>query len=191
MYITVLKMTRETILNAPKLLNISSGYAVHKWLTARQQCTRQEDKLLFRIIEQQNALFLYIQSLQHFNLNNIEKYGFKFFNEIEIKELDNHIYFDCTVFPNKEIQGRKMFLKDQLDRENWLKNQFNKNGLNILDCTEYKLSNLSVDKEKPKNISVATYRGFAEVLDTEKAINFIQNGLGRLKTFGAGMILVR
>lgn len=191
MYITVLKMTRETILNAPKLLNISSGYAVHKWLTAQQQCTRQEDKLLFRIIEQQNALFLYIQSLKHFNLNNIEEYGFKFFNEIEIKELDNHIYFDCVVFPNKEIQGRKMFLKDQIDRENWLKTQFNKHGLNILDCTEYKINEMSVDKEKPTSISVVTYRGFAEVLNKNDALDLIQNGLGRLKTFGAGMILVR
>lgn len=191
MYITVLKMTRESILNAPKLLNISSGYSIHQWITSQQQCTRQEDKLLFRIIETKDSLFLYIQSLKHFNLNNIEEYGFKFFKELEINEVNGNIYFDCVVFPNKEIQGRKMFLKDSIDRENWLRNQFSKNGLNIINCIEYKHGELSVDKDKPKEISVVTYKGFAEVIDPIKAMTLIQNGLGRLKTFGAGMILVK
>ena len=193
MYMTVLKMTRKSILNAKNLLNIESSNSVHKWLCQQQDSSRKEAEILYKIINKQDEIYMYIQSKNKFNISNIENAGFVFVKELDLSKinLNNITYFDVQCFPNKQTNNKQYFLKNINDRVNWLQNQFYKHGIILLSCTEYKLSNIILDKDVPKQIETASYNGKIKIVNPELAKEFFINGLGRFKNYGLGLILFK
>lgn len=193
MYMTVLKMTRKSIIGASNLLNVNSKNSIHQWLTNQQDKSRAEDKILYKIIEQNNEMFMYIQTLTKFNAKNIELYGFEFIKDFEfgIDSLPEYATFDVQTFPCRTTDDKRYFLKNLDDRYEWLRNQFEKNGITLLDCAEYKQSDIILDKTQYKRIPTASYKGKIQIVDKEKAFNLITNGLGRMKNYGLGLVLYR
>lgn len=193
MYMTVLKMDRNSLLNASNPLNINSSNSVHKWLTAQQDCHRADDKILYRIINKNDEIYMYIQSKTKFNINNIENVGFIFLKEMNISISSTGTYtFDIQTFPNKTIQNNKRyFIKDINERYLWLQKQFNKFNINLLECREYSQNNIIFDKDSIKNISTSTFSGIIKINDINKANELIENGLGRFKNYGLGLLLVK
>ena len=49
MYMTVLKMDKNSILTAEKPLDLTKTYDVHQWVTYQQDRKREEDKILYRV----------------------------------------------------------------------------------------------------------------------------------------------
>lgn len=193
MYMTVLKMTKNSILKATNLLDINSSNSVHKWLTQQQNKSRAEDKILYRIIINNNEIFMYIQSKSKFNITNIEKYGFTFIKELNFNNINfSSIFnFDIQCFPYKTINDHRMFIKNINDRYTWLQQKFKEHGIELVECIEYKTSNIVLDKEFTKNIPSATYKGKIKIIDKNLAKNLIIDGLGRFKNYGLGLLLIR
>lgn len=193
MFMTVLKMNRQSILNASNLLNINSTNSVHKWLCNQQNSSRKDAELLYKIINKENEIYLYIQSKTKFNINNIEEFGFIYIKEINLSEinLNNVTYFDVQCFPNRQTNDKQYFLKNINDRVEWLQKQFSKHGIMLLKCTEYKLSNIILDKDAYKQIETASYNGSIKIVDEELAKALFRSGLGRFKNYGLGLILFR
>jgi succinate dehydrogenase/fumarate reductase flavoprotein subunit len=193
MYLTVLKMTRQSVLLAPKLLDVQSTNSVHQWLTGRQDKSRAENKLLYKLITNGDEIYLYIQSLSEFNTENVGAVGFELVKvfDLESRNYEELTYFDVQTFPYKTVNDRRYYIKDTAERYDWLKKQFEKNGIELLDFTEYKQSDIVLDNNQLKRIPTSSFRGRMKVVDPIKAEVFITNGMGRMKNYGLGLILVK
>jgi len=193
MYLTVLKMTRQSVLSAPKLLDVQSTNSVHQWLTGRQDKSRAENKLLYKIITNGDEIYLYIQSLSEFNTENVGAVGFELVKvfDLESRNYEDLSYFDVQTFPYKTVNDKRYYIKDTAERYDWLKRQFEKNGIELLDFTEYKQSDIVLDNNQLKRIPTSSFRGRMRVVDPIKAEVFITNGMGRMKNYGLGLILVK
>ena len=193
MYLTVLKMTRQSVLSAPKLLDVQSTNSVHQWLTGRQDKSRVENKLLYKIITNGDEIYLYIQSLSEFNTENVGAVGFELVKvfDLDSRNYEDLTYFDVQTFPYKTVNDKRYYIKDTAERYDWLKIQFEKNGIELLDFTEYKQSDIVLDNNQLKHISTSSFRGRMRVVDPIKAEVFITNGMGRMKNYGLGLILVK
>lgn len=193
MYLTVLKMTRQSVLSAPKLLDVQSTNSVHQWLTGRQDKSRADNKLLYKLITNGDEIYLYIQSLSEFNTENVGAVGFELVKvfDLESRNYEELTYFDVQTFPYKTVNDRRYYIKDTAERYDWLKRQFEKNGIELLDFTEYKQSDIVLDNNQLKRIPTSSFRGRMKVVDPIKAEVFITNGMGRMKNYGLGLILVK
>lgn len=201
MYVTVFKMDKQSILNSNKTLNLNSNYAIHRWITQQQDANRQKAELLYRVIYKADGIYLFVQSKEKFNRENCEDYGLVFLKEIDLKNMLEKISkdpellleFDVKTFPCKAVKEKHkhFFLKDQEDRFLWLEKQLNKFGAELLRCTEYQQQNHILDKFKIVKQPSASYKGILKVIDLEKFSSMISNGLGRTKTFGLGMFLIK
>lgn len=193
MYLTVLKMTRQSVLSAPKLLDVQSTNSVHQWLTGRQDKSRAENKLLYKIITNGDEIYLYIQSLSEFNTENVGAVGFELVKvfDLDSRNYEDLTYFDVQTFPYKTVNDKRYYIKDTAERYDWLKRQFEKNGIELLDFTEYKQSDIVLDNNQLKRIPTSSFRGRMNVVDPIKAEVFITNGMGRMKNYGLGLILVK
>lgn len=193
MYLTVLKMTRQSVLSAPKLLDVQSTNSVHQWLTGRQDKSRAENKLLYKLITNGDEIYLYIQSLSEFNTENVGAVGFELVKvfDLESRNYEELTYFDVQTFPYKTVNDKRYYIKDTAERYDWLKKQFEKNGIELLDFTEYKQSDIVLDNNQLKRIPTSSFRGRMRVVDPIKAEVFITNGMGRMKNYGLGLILVK
>lgn len=193
MYLTVLKMTRQSVLSAPKLLDVQSTNSVHQWLTGRQDKSRAENKLLYKLITNGDEIYLYIQSLSEFNTENVGAVGFELVKvfDLESRNYEDLTYFDVQTFPYKTVNDKRYYIKDTAERYDWLKKQFEKNGIELLDFTEYKQSDIVLDNNQLKRIPTSSFRGRMRVVDPIKAEVFITNGMGRMKNYGLGLILVK
>lgn len=193
MYLTVLKMTRQSVLSAPKLLDVQSTNSVHQWLTGRQDKSRADNKLLYKLINNGDEIYLYIQSLSEFNTENVGAVGFELVKvfDLESRNYEELTYFDVQTFPYKTVNDKRYYIKDTAERYNWLKRQFEKNGIELLDFTEYKQSDIVLDNNQLKRIPTSSFRGRMKVVDPIKAEVFITNGMGRMKNYGLGLILVK
>ena len=193
MYLTVLKMTRQSVLSAPKLLDVQSTNSVHQWLTGRQDKSRAENKLLYKLITNGDEIYLYIQSLSEFNTENVGAVGFELVKvfDLESRNYEDLTYFDVQTFPYKTVNDKRYYIKDTAERYDWLKKQFEKNGIELLDFTEYKQSDIVLDNNQLKRVPTSSFRGRMKVVDPIKAEVFITNGMGRMKNYGLGLILVK
>ena len=171
MYLTVLKMTRQSVLSAPKLLDVQSTNSVHQWLTGRQDKSRAENKLLYKLITNGDEIYLYIQSLSEFNTENVGAVGFELVKvfDLESRNYEDLTYFDVQTFPYKTVNDKRYYIKDTAERYDWLKKQFEKNGIELLDFTEYKQSDIVLDNNQLKRIPTSSFRGRMKVVDPIKA----------------------
>lgn len=193
MYMTVLKMTRQSILNALNLLDLNDANIVHQWLCGQQDSSRSEAGILYRIIDRDNEIFMYIQSKAPFNVDNISDFGFEYVKSFDLGNIDfsKLTTFDVQCFPCVQKDGKSFFIKNTADRYNWLQRQFEKHGIQLINCAEYKLSNIVMTKNKSTRFETASYRGTIKVIDETLALDLLIGGLGRLKNYGCGLVLVR
>lgn len=193
MYMTVLKMTRQSILNASNLLDLNDSNLVHQWLCSQQDSSRSEAGILYRVIDKNDEIFMYIQSKAPFNVNRINDFGFTYIKSFDLSSIDlsKITTFDVQCFPCVQKDGKSFFIKNMADRYNWLQKQFEKHGIQLLSCAEYKLSNVIMAKTTPIRFETASYRGTIKVTNENLALDLLVNGLGRLKNYGCGLVLIR
>lgn len=193
MYLTVFKMTRHSILESNDVLDIYSSNTMHRWLMGRQETSRKEGKVLYRIMETANEIYLYIQSKDRFNRYGVEKRGLVFVKEFDLTTLikEGVFDFDVQTFPNQARGDYRVFLKDATERAEWLINQFAQHGMKVFQLTEYKKTTIKFDKDVQRDIPTVSFRGKVQITDIAKAEDVVFNGFGRLKNYGCGLILLK
>lgn len=191
-------MDRKSIINATHLLDLNSNYAIHQWITQQQDMPRDKAKMLYRVVTQDDTIYLYVQSKDKFNTTNYTQYGLCLVKELDLDQLFNNVgdilYFDVKTFPCKtNSAGRRYFLRDQHDRYQWLSKQFEHYDIELVNCSEYQQNYHILDKNKknPTRMESTTYRGAIKINNRDKAFEMITNGIGRVKTFGLGLVLFK
>ena len=192
MHMTVLKMTRSSILAAENLLDINSTNSVHRWLTAQQDISRAEGKILYKIISKDDELYVYIQSKDKFNINGLSTYGFVYVKDFEVLDILPEICsFDLQTFPYKTHKSKRYYIKSLQDRYKWLQKYFSNHGIELLDCVEYKQSFITMDKVYRKYIPTSSFKGTIHITDQNLAKQLLEDGIGRFKNYGLGLMLVK
>lgn len=191
MYMTVLKMNKESILNAVSLLDINSSNSIHQWITSKQDVSRKDNELLYKLIYQNNEIYLYIQSKTPFNIENIENYGFIYIKSFNLIFNCSLISFDLQAFPYVTKNNKRYYIKDYQKRIEWLQKYFSKCGLQLLEAIDYKQSKTILDKDKIKEIPTSSFKGIAKVIDKNIFKQAVINGFGRFKNYGCGLLLFK
>jgi len=193
MYMTVFEMNKKSILNAGRnTLNLTDGDAVHSWLTMVQDTTRADGQLLYKVLEKNNAFYLYVQSKTEFNPDTPEKIGLIKLKSFQMPDPKETVHFDLQVFPCKlNEQQKEIFIQDPTERLEWLKFQFSRFNIEVISCTEYKLSKACFKRDKIVRVPVASYFGTLKINDSVKAKELFEKGLGKLKNYGCGLILYK
>ena len=197
MYLTVLKADRKSLLNRTKYVDYYHGNKMHKWLLEQQNASRESENLLYRVMPGDDEIFVYIYSKSKFNAGEAEKYGLKEIKAPDIKELIDQaekrgsFSFDVLAIPQRRNKERSWFIKDPEERERWLKEKFERYGIDI-DCVEYRLVNAVFGKDDRHSPSHGTcFKGVAHLRDDSRLSDVITNGIGRCKNYGAGMVLIK
>lgn len=73
----------------------------------------------------------------------------------------------------------------------WMKDRLEKHGVRVADCRVTAFDTKSVSgKEKKFHYVQATYDGFVQVLDSQKLVELLSNGVGHEKAYGCGLVSV-
>jgi len=92
--------------------------------------------------------------------------------------------------------ARKIVPKDRL--RDWINEKFSNNGMRILEDSDdgleispIRIENISKANNAGAKIASVDVSGVLEVEDKDKFVNAFRNGIGREKTFGFGMLILK
>lgn len=197
-YITVGKINKESLRQAFKNngrhFDITDGNAVHKHLTKCFDSSRANAKILYRLMPMKNEIYLYIQSNEPFERAEGSLPGVDLLYSFEIDPANDGdiVSFDLLTWPNVCNGKDKAYIRDPEKRREWLNRTFAKNGACLLDSYEYKYQTISAKrKEGPISIQCVCFKGTLRVTNADMFNTMVSNGIGKLKNFGAGMLLYR
>lgn len=201
MYMTVFEMSKDSLRRSRNFLNLKNGNTVHRWITSRQHSRRDEGEILYRIMQQNNSYFLYVQSKDPFNVSDASEYGLtlnKSFNVEKMFEnlaVGDRIVFNTVVTPvrvNKAGSGKKEFIQNYIDRQKWVNRKFHEGGLKDVSYREEQIGQLAFTRNKTEiRVPFVEVSGSARIIDKEKFLQMVKAGVGKHKNFGAGLIMFR
>lgn len=111
--------------------------------------------------------------------------------EVEPKFKKGEVFaFDAVLNPSKkDRESKKRFISNPQDRQAWLERKFKESGAKIgrVSETEKKVVYIGHDYGKGKFVSVH-YKGLIMVEDPEAFQKAYQEGIGREKAYGCGLL---
>ncbi len=99
----------------------------------------------------------------------------------------------------KRVKGKRIFLKNTKDREQWLERRSIENGFEILNIEQMRLPEFIITDDgkqhgwKDKDhiqIRGVEFNGILRITDKELFATALKNGIGRAKTFGFGLLSI-
>lgn len=191
MYMTVLKANHESLQNREYLMDFSDMEFIHRWLTSQMDADRQSEHILFSIKYQKRDMFFYIQSDSKFPLKNVERAGMFFVKSFSLPEIhdNDQIIFNLFCSADKTTgDKRRTFIQEQNKREEWLINK-TKHCLAGLKTKEIRLDTLLI--KNGVKVPGVEFTGIGTVSDAKKFKEMVQNGIGRCKNYGFGLMLYK
>ena len=159
---------------------------------------RKKLGILFRKEKKDTGVIIYVQSLVEPNW-----YGKSWVKNAEVKNIDNildsfrvgkFLNFNllCTpYYTDKETNKLRCYSKKE-DKVNWLKEKEKYNGFKLHICEavycQQKLKNIGGNKET--SLYLTNLQGVLEITDVDKFVEFYKEGVGRQKSYGAGMLML-
>ena len=169
-----------------------SNPIIRKALTDRQEmhCAIQKmfgtDRKTSDVLYRINGDSIYISSSK--TPEQVD--GFQFIGGRDIHPTNERTYrFSIVTFPRKCVDHRKKLLPTEESRLDWVKQQGEKNGFEVITIMEIKKETICSQK---KNFNVTAYRydGELRITDTEKFNEVLLKGIGSMKAYGCGMLIV-
>ena len=165
-----------------------------------EPCSDARKKLgiLFRKEESDKGIIIYVQSLIAPNW-----YGKSWVKNAEVKNIDNiidsfrvgkFINFNllCTpYYTDEETKKIKCFSRKE-DKINWLREKEDYNGFKLHICENVYCKQVLRNIGGNKNVSLylTNLQGVIEITDVDKFVEFYKEGVGRQKSYGAGMLML-
>ena len=160
------------------------------------------EKILYRIVEQQNEVLLYLTSNRLPDMQQASWVKPHTVRQCDLQPLVNRFAsgqsfsFDLLTHPSKKMRrtganSRRVFLKTAQERVDWLKHQGEKGGFRVLGLQED--TPFDVHGKRPTgNICLRAVRmmGRLEITDTAQFAQAYQSGIGPEKAYGMGMLLL-
>jgi CRISPR system Cascade subunit CasE len=186
-------------------LDLSNCIQMHKRIMSvfehiEENEARKKMKILYRIIQNNNKNpEILIQSKIKPDLKYLKETDYLTrFETKNIDKIENSINegtvlgFNIFSSPVKQNSGKRFFLKEEEEQNEWLKRKMLENGAKVISIINEKGEKVNGYKKgqyKITNIGVR-FRGILKVIDKEKFLNSYKNGLGPGKSYGLGMILL-
>ena len=160
---------------------VSDKQNLHSLVQTMFNTDRKTSDVLYRL----NGRFLYMSSNKE--PANIE--GLRFINGRSVEEVDGVRGFSIVTIPRKGVDRKKLSLKTEEQRIEWLRRQGRKNGFEILFVREMGFEMIS-SKKKGFNVVAHRYDGKLLITDKEKFAKARLEGIGPMRAYGCGMLLV-
>lgn len=163
---------------------------------------RCAEKILYRIVEQQNEVLLYLTS-EH--LPDMQQTAWIKRNTVRQCDLQpllkrfasgQSFSFDLLVHPSKKklcvgANSRRVFLRTAQERADWLGHQGEKGGFLVLNLHENAPYDLRGNRSTGSIcLRVVRMTGRLKIMDAERFIEAYQSGIGPEKAYGMGMLLL-
>ena len=142
---------------------------------------RKTSNVLYRL----NGNNIYVTADKRPNLID----GFDFMGSREIEAVEGVHNFSIVTIPRKGKDNKKYILRTEEERLLWMHDQAEKKGFKILSIRE--MGREPINSRK-KGFDVVAYRydGLLRVTDSEKFENSRRVGIGTMKAYGCGMLVV-
>ena len=189
MYMTVLKMDFNSLLNRSYYMNIDSGEFMHKWLTSQFDCERRDLNILYRVDKTENGVYIYIQSDSEMPEKNITNAGLslikKFNTEIGI---DDNVMFSVRCLPMLHDKEKALYIKSHEQRIEYVKNRLSA-CMYVEDVKEGNIGTYFIKNNH--RITGSDFFGIGKITDIELFNNIVRKGIGKCKCYGMGLLLFK
>lgn len=162
-------------------------------------CKRENELLLYKVIDNK-ANTIMIQSKNHLKNDILDDFGYQKIRELDIEnhyknivKNNNVLKFKATIAPTKSKNGHKYSINSKDERLIWVNKKFDLSGAKILNVFETEHEYIKFKHSKDEKFSFFnsyTYEGLLEVKDKDKFLKSIFKGIGRAKSYGAGLIVL-
>ena len=170
--------------------------------SSNDSINRNEEQVLFRVIEQQNRINLYVTSKKRPDLS---KAGWLVADQCRQRNMQplldafsvgQVLSFDLLAHPSRKtkVEGKnsaRVFLRTPEERLLWLTRQGEKYGFRILNLQEDEPYDLYGKRATGKIVlRVVRLKGQLQITDVDAFRAAYPNGIGPEKAYGLGMLLL-
>lgn len=164
--------------------------------------SRNDEQVLYRIIEQPNVISLYITSKMPPDMKNASWLCTERCRQRSIQQVldaftvGKVFTFDILTHPSKKIKGggknsARVFLRSSDERRHWMIHEGEKHGFRLLELKEDEPFDMQGKRYSGKILlRVIRMRGRLQITDAEMFAQAYQNGIGPEKAYGLGMLLL-
>ena len=170
--------------------------------SSENSVARCAGKILYRIVEQQNEIMLYLTSTHLPDMRQTAWIKSHTVRQCDLQPLVNRFApgqsfsFDLLTHPSKKemrtgANSHRVFLRTARERADWLQRQGEKGGFRVVSLQEGAPFDLR-GKRSTGNICLRAVRmmGRLEITDTARFAQAYQSGIGPEKAYGMGMLLL-
>lgn len=170
--------------------------------SSENSVARCAGKILYRIVEQQNEIMLYLTSTHLPDMRQTAWIKSHTVRQCDLQPLVNcfapgqSFSFDLLTHPSKKemrtgANSHRVFLRTARERADWLQRQGEKGGFRVVSLQEGAPFDLR-GKRPTGNICLRAVRmmGRLEITDTARFAQAYQSGIGPEKAYGMGMLLL-
>ena len=193
MFMTVLKCDFETMKTAKYPMFFNNKDFLHKWVTSQFHLDRLNETILYRVDHKSDGIYLYVQSKDPFPRKNLENAGMRFLFSFELQAgNDFPCEFQISCTPNVSRNKKKLFIKDQDGRIEWLKQRLAPFMSNLY-VAEMQTDKIDVKKKDGTTFSIpySEFKGYGIITDKDAFLNAVQNGFGYAKNYGMGLMIYK
>ncbi len=176
---------------------------MHRTLMKAFDCPREDAGLLYRRVETERSLLIYVQSMACPQWDRIEGSGFICTKLQDISALPETfregetLRFSILACPSKKVKedgknSRRVLLRDSGERLAWVQRQGEKNGFLVLEAHETAKEQRFAGR-KPSGaffLSGVPFEGVLRITDAPTFRRGFQQGIGAEKAYGFGMLMI-
>ena len=178
---------------------------MHRLVSGLFGAQRQEDHVLYRISPSGGSIRLYLYSDGPvLSLpDQVQLEGQRELSDwLEGMKAGACFGFDLLASPCKKVyqeeygrNSQRRVLREPQERMDWLQRKAERNGFRILNVQEMEQSHSygkhSQEKGGSMYLDAYHYQGTLGILDAEKFVNGLKEGIGPGKAYGLGMLMLR
>lgn len=177
---------------------------MHRTLMKAFDCRRDEASLIYRLIKNDQSIFIYAQSLVKPQWDRIEAYGFHCEKMQDISALLDTfraqmvLSFSLLACPAKKVKGegknsKRILLRGAEERAAWLCQQGEKYGFEVMEVHEAAKEQTLFGTKASGDFHLAgvPFEGVLRVTDANLFCQAFQHGIGSEKAYGFGMLMIK
>lgn len=189
MYMTVLKADYQSLQSRKFFMDLNDMYFVHKWITSQVGQKQKDAGIKFRVDKTKDAFFLYIQSENEFPTHNVSSAGMNVVNIFELSKPSGKIAFRLKANTIRQASGNvTAHLNTDEERKAWARKRLEP----YIADLQISVSGTGIISTKNNLKCFFTeFNGSGYVKDPEAFYQIVNNGVGRSKAFGMGLLLYK
>ena len=181
--------------------NLMAGFS----MCASDRCPRADKRILYRVFSRRDRVYLLVSSEERPNVDELARRGF-YTEDALIRDISGlrrsfrtgqYLRFELLASPCKKISGegknsRRVFLKTEAERENWIRRRGMEGGFRVVQVEEFGGRIDILGKRDSMNVRNAgvLFSGILQIMDAEKFWHCFITGIGPAKAYGMGMLNV-